>query len=64
MTDHTALGVGTARAWTRISTLSIDASQVAGTLAVTCTLWSTIRWRTDKVGQTGARRLVVDRLVN
>lgn len=62
MTDHTALRVGTTRAWTRISTLSIDTGQVARTLAVARALGPTVRRRANKIGQTGAGWFLVDGL--
>lgn len=60
MTDDTTLGVGTARSWARVATLSVDAGHVAGTLAVTHALGTTLRWLTGVIGQTGARGQVVD----
>lgn len=62
MTDYSTLRVGTTRAWARISTLPIDASQITRAFAIAHAFWSTI-WRgTDKIGQTGTRRFIVDRL--
>lgn len=62
VTDHATLGVGSTRAWTGVPTLSIDAGQITGALAVAHAFWSTIRRGANEIGQTGAGRLIVDGL--
>lgn len=48
--DDTALCVGSASTGTRVSTLLIHAGEMGTALAVTHTLGSTIRWRSDELG--------------
>lgn len=59
---HSTVGVKTARAWTRIDALLIDARTIAWTIAVDDTFWTAIGRCADHIGQTSARGLIVDHL--
>lgn len=62
VTYNPALGVGSARSWTRISTLSVDTGHVGGTFAVARAFRTTLRWSSNVIGQTSAGGRVIDQL--
>lgn len=64
MVHNVTLCVGATGAWARVSTLAVDARQVAAALAAADALWPAV-WRcSDEFWPAGARRGVVDDLAD
>lgn len=62
VTDNATFSIGSTHSWARISALLIDARQLVATVCVRHTFWATIGWRSNVVGDAGARWRIADLL--